>query len=468
MKRIKMRRATKSMIIRLGKLFHFVLSTGLFALTVGLFYDNMYPIETDGKRYLLVVGVYCVLGLALRRAYNAYDVEISSGGMLFYSMTLTHIIANASMYLVFVLDFWNFSTVSVLPLLGLTAVQFLIDFIWSYSIHSLYHKLNKVEKTLIICGDDRDFKSLQEIYKLEKHFSVERIIKNPPDDIELLKKEIVGYDTIFVAGLSASLRNGIVKVCVEHNVSCYVAPCVGDIIMMGAEHIEQFSNPIFFAGRKRLKFEYAFIKRFLDITISLFGLIVTSPFMLITALAVKLYDKGPVLYKQVRLTKNGREFEILKFRSMRTNAESDGVARLASSNDDRITPVGKIIRACRLDELPQLFNILKGDMSFVGPRPERPEIAEQYCKELHSFPLRLQVRAGLTGLAQVYGKYNTEPYDKLRMDLMYINKMSVATDLKLILATIKILFMKESTSGVTEGQVTAFAETEKTDVIEQK
>ena len=170
---------------------------------------------------------------------------------------------------------------------------------------------------------------------------------------------------------------------------------------------------------------------------------------------IKAYDHGPAFYKQVRLTKDGRRFEILKFRSMRVDAEKDGVARLAATDDDRITPVGKIIRAIRFDELPQIFNILKGDMSIVGPRPERPEIAAQYEEEMPAFSLRLQVKAGLTGTAQVYGKYNTEPKDKLKMDLMYINDMSLKEDLKLIFATVKILFMKESTAGVQQGQVTA-------------
>ena len=138
------------------------------------------------------------------------------------------------------------------------------------------------------------------------------------------------------------------------------------------------------------------------------------------------------------------------------DAEKDGVARLSSGDkDDRITPVGKVIRACRLDELPQLINILKGDMSIVGPRPERPEIAAQYEEVIPAFSLRLQVKAGLTGYAQVYGKYNTEPHDKLQMDLMYINKMSVVEDLRLMFATVRILFMKESTVGVEEGQATA-------------
>ncbi|MGN1118121.1 MAG: sugar transferase, partial [Acutalibacteraceae bacterium] len=159
--------------------------------------------------------------------------------------------------------------------------------------------------------------------------------------------------------------------------------------------------------------------------------------------------------KQTRLTLNGREFKVLKFRSMRTDAEKDGVARLASEDDDRITPVGKIIRKFRIDEIPQIFNILGGSMSIVGPRPERPEIAAKYEKEMPEFALRLQVKAGLTGYAQTYGKYNTPPYDKVQMDLIYVATQSFMVDLKIILMTIKVLFMKESTEGVSDGSITA-------------
>ena len=148
------------------------------------------------------------------------------------------------------------------------------------------------------------------------------------------------------------------------------------------------------------------------------------------------------------MTIDGREFYIFKFRSMRMDAEKDGIARLASENDDRITPIGKIIRMTRLDELPQLLNVLKGDMSLVGPRPERPEIAREYEAVLPQFKSRLKVKAGLTGYAQIYGKYNTTPYDKLKLDLTYIQNYSFVLDLKLILLTAKILFMKESTEGV--------------------
>ena len=174
--------------------------------------------------------------------------------------------------------------------------------------------------------------------------------------------------------------------------------------------------------------------------------------MLGVAVGIKKYDGGPVLYRQCRLTQNGRKFYVLKFRSMSVDAEKDGVARLSTGDaDPRITPIGRKIRKVRIDELPQFINILKGDMSFVGPRPERPQIAAEYEKELPEFRLRLQVKCGLTGYAQVYGKYNTTPYDKLQMDLMYIANPSIIEDLRIIFATIKILFMRDCTSGYTSG-----------------
>ena len=222
--------------------------------------------------------------------------------------------------------------------------------------------------------------------------------------------------------------------------------------------MSRFSLPMMRVRRAGGHSEYRFFKRAFDMFAASVGIVVASPIMLATAIAIWMEDHGPVFYRQVRLTKNGREFKILKFRSMTVNAEQDGVARLAGQNDSRITRVGHFIRACRIDELPQLFNILLGDMSIVGPRPERPEIAQQYQETLPEFALRLQVKAGLTGLAQVYGRYNTEPYYKLQMDLMYINDMSFLKDLQLILATIKILFVKDSTQGIAQGQETALAD----------
>ena len=227
-------------------------------------------------------------------------------------------------------------------------------------------------------------------------------------------------------------------------------PKISDIILMGADRIHIFDTPFMLSKGYTLSFDQLLAKRALDLMLAVPAFIITSPVMLITAVAVKLYDGGPVLYKQVRLTRHDRKFEIYKFRSMVVDAESDGIAKLARENDDRITPVGRIIRATRIDELPQLFNILKGDMSFAGPRPERPEIMEEYCKEIPEFAFRTRVKAGLTGYAQVYGKYNTTPYDKLKLDLFYISNYSMWTDIKLILMTLKIVLKKDATEGVNE------------------
>jgi exopolysaccharide biosynthesis polyprenyl glycosylphosphotransferase len=189
----------------------------------------------------------------------------------------------------------------------------------------------------------------------------------------------------------------------------------------------------------------------MDIVLSLLLIILFSPVMIVIAIAIKMHDKGPVLFKQKRYTKDGKVFNILKFRSMIVDAEKDGEVIPAEDNDPRITPVGKVIRKIRMDELPQLFNILKGDMSVVGPRPERVEHVDMYSEQIPEFRYRLKVKGGLTGYAQVLGKYNTSPYDKLRLDLIYIENYSLLLDLKLMLTTIKILFKPESTEGFNKG-----------------
>ena len=216
-----------------------------------------------------------------------------------------------------------------------------------------------------------------------------------------------------------------------------------------------FDTPLFLTRSNPLSLEQLAVKRAFDLLLCILLLIPSMPFMLLTALAIKLYDRGPVLYKQVRCTTNGKEFNIYKFRSMIVDAEKDGVARLATKSDSRITPVGKFIRATRLDELPQLFNILMGDMSFVGPRPERPSIIEKYKKDISEFVYRTKVKAGLTGYAQIFGKYNTTPYDKLKLDTYYIEHYSFWLDLKLLIQTVKIVFTPEATEGVEEGKTTA-------------
>ncbi|MBQ1488715.1 MAG: sugar transferase, partial [Lachnospiraceae bacterium] len=253
-------------------------------------------------------------------------------------------------------------------------------------------------------------------------------------------------------------RNDLLKFCYSKSIRVYMMPKISDVIVQGADVLHFFDTPILLTRENPLSFEQRFIKRAIDLICALILVILASPIMLISAIIIKLSDFGPVFYKQNRVTRDGKVFKIIKFRSMRVDAEKDGKARLASKGDPRITPFGRFIRKVRIDELPQLFNIIAGDMSFIGPRPERPEIIEQYIKEMPEFEFRTKVKAGLAGYAQVYGKYNTTPYDKLKLDLFYIENYTTWMDLRLMLLTLKVLFMPDSTEGVAAGQITALKE----------
>lgn len=194
------------------------------------------------------------------------------------------------------------------------------------------------------------------------------------------------------------------------------------------------------------------LKRGLDLSVAAIGFACALPLMLLTALAIKLSDRGPIFYSQVRTGRNGKEFCVYKFRTMRVDAEKYSGPMLAQENDPRITALGRFLRAVRLDELPQIWNVLVGDMSIVGPRPERPFFVEQYIEEMPEYAYRHNVKPGITGLAQVYGKYNTTPFDKLIYDLMYIQRCSILTDLTIIIQTVKVLFTKSATEGTARFQ----------------
>lgn len=284
------------------------------------------------------------------------------------------------------------------------------------------------------------------------------------EGLEAIAEKAKNFEAVIIGDINARDRNDVLKYCYGNGIRAYVIPKISDIIMMGSDRIHIFDTPFLLEKGYSLSFDQRFWKRALDLVLAVPVFILTSPVMLLTTLMIKLDDGGSVLYKQIRCTQDGREFEMIKFRSMVENAESDGIAKLAQKDDCRITRIGKFIRATRIDELPQLYNIIVGDMSFVGPRPERPEIIRQYMEDMPEFKFRMRVKAGLTGFAQIYGKYNTIPYDKLKLDLFYIENYSVWIDIKLILMTVKILLKRESTEGVSEKQVTAVREMDTSDV----
>lgn len=442
----------------------FLVKTVHFLLTVGMFYGGFllfryreFPQVKDvAFRYnYFATMTFATCLVFFIRTYNAYLYGYCRIRTLLFSQWLSQFFSVVVLYMVVSLAWGRFR--NPILFLFLLVAYAVMDTFWAYFGNKYYYRIHPIRKTLLIYRSNRDRrrfgymtgKPTERLYRIEKEIQFD-------GTFDEIKDQLDDYDAVFVAGLNSRCRNGILKYCEENGIRGLFLPHVGDVIMQGSAHIQSYDSPVLMVQRKIIKPEYRAIKRSFDFIVSAIGLVVLSPIFLITALAIKLYDRGPVFYKQVRLTKDEKEFKIIKFRSMRVDAEKDGVARLSSGeSDDRITPIGKIVRRCRLDELPQLINILKGEMSIVGPRPERPEIAEQYYKYLPDFRLRLQVKAGLTGYAQVYGRYNIDPYEKLEFDLLYINKMSVLTDLQLMFATVGILFSKESTQGINSNMTTA-------------
>lgn len=442
---------TKQFIV---KSIHFFFTVGLFYLMFVIFrYGKLSGIQDVGFRYnYIVTGSFAILVAFFNRTYNSYLFGYCRIRTLAFAQILSQLFSLTVIFFGVSLG-WN-QWKAPWWFLILFIVYILLDCGFSFFGNWYYFHLNPPRKTLLIYRNNRDRRRFGSITgkPTERLYQIVKEIKFD-GTFEEIKPELGGgYEAVFVAGLNSHCRNGILKYCEDMGIRGFFLPHVGDVIMQGAQHIQAFDTPVMMVRRKTLRPEYRVVKRLADFCLSLIGLILLSPIFLVTAIAIKSYDRGPVFYKQTRLTRNGKVFKIIKFRSMRVDAEKDGIARLSTGeNDERITPIGKIVRKCRLDELPQLINILKGEMSIVGPRPERPEIAEEYYKQIPDFRLRLQVKAGLTGYAQVYGKYSSDPYEKLEFDLMYINNMSILTDLELMFATASILFVGESTKGIEAG-----------------
>ena len=337
--------------------------------------------------------------------------------------------------------------VDPVPMLALFGIEIVVAIVLILVYTGLYHKLYAPHDMLLVYGSKRGVGLKIKMDSRRDKYNIRALIC-ADEGLEAVRKEISKHDAVILNDVPAQMRNDILKYCYQHRIRTYVAPKLTDIMMRGGKNITLFDTPLLLVKGTGLTPAQRVAKRAMDIVLSFIALVIAAIPMLIVAAAIKLEDGGPVFFRQKRMTRNGREFDILKFRSMIVDAEKYAGAVLATENDPRITKVGKIIRATRLDELPQIINIFLGDMSIVGPRPERKVIADEYCKEIPEFAYRLKVRGGLTGYAQIYGKYNTSPYDKLRLDLMYIENYSLLLDIKLIILTLRIIFSKDSTEGI--------------------
>lgn len=349
------------------------------------------------------------------------------------------------------ISYWQLSLIAngmipIAPMLELTGLQFAICILSCFIFTEIYFKMHSKKNMVMIYGTENALKLQFKANSRLSQYHVSKSISVDEDFIDIIS-EINRYDGVIINDLPGKKRNNILKYCYFNGIDAYVVPKISDIIIRGADDFNLLDTPIVVTHGKGLTLTQRMLKRTMDVVLCLIAMIPASIIMVITAICIKLDDGGPVFFRQERVTRNGKHFNVIKFRSMIVDAEKYNKPIPAVDQDPRITKVGKVIRATRIDELPQLFNILKGDMSIVGPRPERVEHVEKYSREIPEFIYREKVKGGLTGYAQIYGRYNTSAYDKLRLDLMYIEDYSLVLDIKMIFRTIRILFQKDSTEG---------------------
>lgn len=435
----------------------------IFCYVWALYYNGQAYSEFRIETMMISIFLYLVIYVAFGNLYNAFKIGTYKITELILSQLLAFGIADLCLYLECCL--MHSSMVDIRPGVVAVLIQLFGSILLIVSAKNYFLRNIPPQETILVYGSgpasatteqnsgDQESAAQNDVVpeavfeekirkKLPHMFMIFEAVQDSLPMEELLNK-IRYYDTVMLYQVNENIRVQLLAESIQMGKNIYTTPRIEDILLTNFENRHMIDTPLLKA--KTGVSEY-WGKRILDISLSFLMLLIFSPFMLIIAAAIKIEDRGPVFYRQKRVTKGGRVFEILKFRSMRPDAEKDG-AKACTVNDDRITRVGHIIRAMRLDEIPQLINILKGDMSIVGPRPERVEHVEKYTAQLPEFAYRLRVRGGLTGYAQIYGKYNTGAEDKLKMDLMYIERQSLLLDLQLIFLTIKIIFIPESTEG---------------------
>lgn len=404
------------------------------------------PYVSTGNFFLL--GVYICLTLVFSSIYGGLKLGYYRLLDIILSQTVCAVVLNTVVYFAVVIPIATWY-LSPLPLIVMTLADIIWIILWSVAGNWIFSRLFPPQRLVVIYTRESDLLAAKFADRTDRYKIIKKIRMT---DAKAAADSCVGYDGAVIGDIPAGLRNDLLKRCYSLGIRTYTLPKLSDVILKGSEILNIFDSPVFLNRNYGLTIEQEFVKRVFDLVVSGIGILLCSPLLLLTAAAIKLDDGGPVFFRQKRCTRGGREFEIIKFRSMIVDAEAAGIAVPATEHDPRITRVGRMIRATRIDELPQLFNIFKGDMSVVGPRPERIEHVRKYTEEIPEFRYRMLVKGGLTGYAQIYGKYNTLPYDKLKLDLLYIQNYSLLLDISLILQTLKVIFMKESTEGFDENR----------------
>ena len=404
----------------------------------------------------VTIFMFFIVGWAMLAAYGTYDIGKRKSKPIIYSLGLAIAITDVVTYIQ--LSIMNTNPANNLTFqlenLGLLIVVMVLQvfeiIIMAYFGNFIFFQLNEPERCCVITSSQQSLDSaLYGIKKFKKQYAVKSIVDYRDPSVF---DKILLCDTVFLIDVPGKERMELEEFCYRHMRNIYFNPEISDVVEINAHHVVLDDVSFIGAPVKELSLEQRILKRCMDIIVSGLAIVVSSPIWVISAIAIKTCDGGPVFFKQKRATKGGKVFEVYKFRTMRQNVEN----RSVTSDDDRITPIGKILRRIRMDELPQFLNILKGEMSVVGPRPEMLENVYEYTNELPEFEYRLRVKAGLTGYAQIAGKYNTSPRDKLVLDLMYIENYSVWKDIKLVFQTLIVFFKSDSTEAFGEKDTEKF------------
>lgn len=428
-----------------------LITSSLFLIVWMYFYNPLMrysPLYSNGL--ILLVGVYSFIYITFTNVYNGYKIGHLRITDIIYSQFTSIVLVNLITYVE--VSLMDRQLLNPMMFIILTIIQIIMVVFWAFLSNRIYYRIFKPLRVLLLHGESDPLLFINKINKRNDKFNIEKvkyINELTEHAIELIPK----YETVFLFDIDSELRNKLLKVCYSNQIPCYITPKITDIIVGSSDWIHLFDTPLFLSKNINISAEQKFIKRIFDVIISSILIFTTLPISFVIALIIRFSDGGNPFYKQQRLTLNDRVFDIYKFRSMIIEAEAENEPQLAKKDDNRITKVGQFIRKTRIDELPQLINILKGDMSFVGPRPERPELVDKYLEDFPEFAYRTRVKAGLTGYAQIMGKYNTSIYDKLKLDLMYIENFSLLLDLKIMLATIKYVITpanEESSEGFDE------------------
>lgn len=424
-----------------------ILYASLLATFMLMFSINYFAVTTLSRTMATTVLTFGATGLMMVSIYGKYDIGRRKSKPIIYSLFLAFMITDIVTYGQLLImstltpDAFAFQLSDIWILLGVIGIQTIIIVAFAYGGNELFFAIIPPERTIIITTRDSNLEKIScGLKKYKKQYNVMRVVDYRRSDLkEILSKmsAAVLYD------LPREEREELVTYCYEHMINIYINPEISDVVENFAEHYLLDDVSLLNANVQGLTYEQRFVKRAFDIILSVLAIIICSPVILVCSILIKLDDGGKIFFIQKRATRGGRVFKVVKFRTMKENCKNVS----ATEDDERITKIGHVLRKYRLDELPQLINILVGDMSFVGPRPEMMENVYNYTRDLPEFKYRLKVKAGLTGLAQVVGKYNTSPKDKLILDMMYIERYSFWRDIKLLFQTVLVLLKKDSTEG---------------------